>query len=146
VWAATLIAVAGCGPSRNDTPSLPDVGGVRLLTLTTLESEATGQEHTVRALVQPGGGPSAWFRFELYEFVPLDANPRGKRIVLWPEIQPGAVESANRNWRPHLKAYEFVLPVRQRLAADKTYLLEVTALGADGIRRTDAVKIKAKSQ
>ena len=72
------------------------------------------------------------------------ALPICKRIILWPEIEPGAVESANRNWRPHLKAYEFVLPVQPRLAADKMYLFEVTALDADGRRKSDTIKLKSK--
>ena len=144
--AAMLVVPAGCG-SRSDEPFLRSkVGGFRLLTLTAMESDALGQETVVRAFVQPEKGTAAaWYRFELYAFVPLDANPRGKRLFLWPEIEPGAAESANRHWRPHLAAYEFVLPVQPRPAAGTHYLFEVTALDTNGIRWTDAIKLTFKA-
>ena len=144
--AAMLVVTAGCGSQVYESSRRPQ-GGFRLLALTAMEWDALSEEAVVRAFVQPDkDNRAARYRFELYAFVPLDANPRGKRIALWPEIEPGAAESANRLWRPHLAAYEFVLPLPHRPVAGKTYLLEVTILDADGIRRTDAIKLTLKSQ
>lgn len=145
--AVLTAAVAGCASSEVPEAVQPGTSGVRLLAMTAYEPEASGGPGVVRAFVQPiGANEAAEYRFELYEFVPLNANPRGKRLVLWPGIEPGAAQPSNPYWRGHLKAYEFVLPMSSPPAAKKTYLLEVTSLGKDGTRRNDIMKLKSKEQ
>jgi hypothetical protein len=138
--------LAGCGQGVIGRPMQAAGAEFRLLALTSLEPDAAGEGLLLRAYVQPEENFAAeWFRFELYEYVPLDANPRGKRIVFWPQVEPGPAGIANRYWRPHLEAYEIILPVESRLEGDKTYLVEVTALGDDGTRRSDTTKLKLKT-
>ena len=75
------------------------------------------------------------FRFELYEHVQRSSEPKGKRIVLWPDIDLSNPADNNKYWRDFLRAYEF------NLSADTTpnpnYILEVTCLCSRGRRLTD---------
>lgn len=139
------VCAAGCGRQWNDT-AIPaqEVDGVRLLAMTTFEPNAAKDGVQVRAYVQVSEAiETVGFRFELYEFVPYDANPRGRRLVQWPDIEAGAAGVMNRHWRGHLGAYEFVMPVEPPPTAGKTYLLEVTAIG-DRTRQNDMIKLNLK--
>ena len=140
-----VACLAGCGQPLNGLLHSASVDGVRLLGLTTLEADAAEGAMAVRAFVRPAQGYVAErVRFELYAFAPYDVNPRGKRIMLWPEIEPGGADLSNRNWRPHLEAFEFVLSGVGPLAANKTYLVEVTAWATDGTRKSDTIKVTVK--
>lgn len=81
------------------------------------------------------------FRFELYDYQPLLANPRGMRRVLWPDIDLTEPDAIRRHWREYLKSYEFYLPLEFIPAANQNYLLEVTCL-ADNKRYGGVLKIR----
>jgi hypothetical protein len=49
----------------------------------------------------------AVFRFELYQFRPLSADPKGKRLYIWDDINLNAFKDNNSFWRDYLRAYEF---------------------------------------
>ena len=66
------------------------------------------------------------FRFELYEHVVRSVEPKGKRLILWPDIDLNDPAQNNKYWRNYLRAYEFELQIDTKL--DKTYILEVTFL------------------
>ena len=143
LWGAMLLA--GCGQERNSASVQPGVTAFRLLALTSLEQDAAEEGMVLRAYVQTEQEfEPVWFRFELYDYVPLDVNPRGKRKVLWPPIEPKAAGGANLNWRPHLGAYEVILRVEPPVDSEGRYLVEVTALGKDGIRLNDTMKLTPK--
>ena len=72
------------------------------------------------------------FRFELYEKVPRSAEPKGKRIDIWPDIDLNDVVENNRYWRDFLRAYEFNLPSESE--SDQNYILEATCLSPNGKR------------
>ncbi len=79
-------------------------------------------------------------RFELYEYVTRTAEPKGRRITLWPDFDlTGPVEN-NKYWRDFLRAYEFELDVRADPA--KTYILEATCLCPDGRRLSGDYTLK----
>lgn len=138
------LLLAGCGQVWNGAAEQASVDGVRLLVLTTLGPDAAGGGMQLRAYVQfEEGVEAARLRFELYEFMPLDANPRGKRVMLWPAVESGPKDSY---WRPHLGAYEFVLPVEAKIDIEKTYLAEVSVLSEEGRRRGDTIRLKPKQQ
>ena len=82
---------AGCGrPWNNMTMPAKEADGLRLLGLTVLEPNTTGDGVQVRAYVQVSEDIEATrFRFELYEFVPYDANPRGRRLSCGPISRSG---------------------------------------------------------
>jgi hypothetical protein len=95
-------------------------------------------------------------RFELYEHVQRSAEPKGRRVAIWPEInttEPNEPRShwfdlgdPARNdlfWRDFIRAYQFTLPCGPQPAA--SYILEATCLTNDGrrlIAETSLRKIK----
>jgi len=72
------------------------------------------------------------FRFELYEYIPRSADPKGRRIILWPDIDLIDTVKNNKNWRDFLRAYEFNLDFE--LASSQSYILQVTCLCPNGKR------------
>lgn len=75
------------------------------------------------------------FRFELYEHVQRSSEPKGKRIMLWPDIDLSNPAENNKYWRDFMRAYEFNLSVDA--APNQTYILEVTCLCSRGRRLSD---------
>jgi len=72
------------------------------------------------------------FRFELYEYAQRSAEPKGRRIVIWPDIDlTNAVEN-NNYWRDFLRAYEFDLDFEPQ--NHQNYVLQVTFLCPSGRR------------
>ncbi len=74
------------------------------------------------------------FRFELYEKVQRSAEPKGRRVVIWPDIDLTEPTENNQYWRNFLRAYEFNLPFGP--ASNQTYIIEVTCLCPTGKRLT----------
>lgn len=72
------------------------------------------------------------FRFELYEKVQRSAEPKGRRIVIWPDIDLTEPVENNRYWRNFLRAYEFNLPFGP--ASNQSCIIEVTCLCPAGKR------------
>jgi len=81
------------------------------------------------------------FRFELYEYKPLTSNPRGKRIIIWPDIDLSSAGKNNEHWKDYLRAYEFYLPLGFSPQAGRDYLLEATCLVGER-RFSDLFKIQ----
>jgi len=63
-------------------------------------------------------------RFELYEYVPRSAQPKGRQLALWPEIDLTGPAENHKYWRDFLRAYEFELDAQ--VGRDKPYVLEAT--------------------
>jgi hypothetical protein len=86
----------------------------------------------------------ATFRFELYEFVPRSSDPRGKRLIIWPDIDltDGAVN--NGYWHDYLRTYNFDLQIDFRPAPDTTFTVEATCITQEGKRLSDKRQIKYK--
>ena len=72
------------------------------------------------------------FRFELYERVPRSAEPKGRRIAIWPDIDLTDVVENNHYWRDFLRAYEFNFDFEPE--SDQSYVLQVTCLCPNGKR------------
>ena len=72
------------------------------------------------------------FRFELYERVLRNAEPKGKRVAIWPDIELKEAAENHNYWRDFLRAYEFNLDFEQ--GANHDYILEVTYLCLTGKR------------
>lgn len=79
------------------------------------------------------------FRFELYEEVVRSVEPKGKRVMLWPDVDMNDPAVNSKYWRNFLRAYEFELLVNTKL--DKSYILEVTFQTPSGKRLTADIKI-----
>ena len=81
------------------------------------------------------------FRFELYEWVSLSAEPKGKRIILWPDIDLTDAAKNNQYWRDFLRAYEFNLDFEPR--AQQNYILQATFLSTAGRRLSSDFNLKS---
>ncbi len=64
------------------------------------------------------------FRFELYEHVAHSSKKKGKRLVLWPDIDLVDVTKNNKYWQKFLLAYEFVLEFEPN--PEQNYILQIT--------------------
>jgi hypothetical protein len=82
------------------------------------------------------------FRFELYEKVQRSAEPKGKRVVIWPDIDLTIPAMNNQYWRNFLRAYEFNLPYAP--TSNQIYILEVTCLCPTGKRLISDFTIDAQ--
>lgn len=74
------------------------------------------------------------FRFELYEHVQRSAEPKGRRLAIWPELDLTDPVTNNEYWQDFLRAYEFTLPLDQ--AAGASHVLQVTFFCPSGRRIT----------
>lgn len=72
------------------------------------------------------------FRFELYEYMQRSSEPKGKRAVIWPDVDLTDPVPNNDYWRDFLRAYEFSLPCGQ--TGNQDYILQVTSLCPNGKR------------
>jgi len=81
------------------------------------------------------------FRFELYEGVSRSAEPKGKRIILWPDIDLTDAAKNNQYWRDFLRAYEFNLDFEPR--AQQNYILQATFLSTAGRRLSSDFNLKS---
>jgi hypothetical protein len=82
----------------------------------------------------------AVFRFELYDKVPRSAEPKGKRILIWPDINLTDVAKNNEHWRDFLRTYEFDLPFEPE--SNKSYILQITSLCPGGRRLSAEFTLK----
>jgi hypothetical protein len=72
------------------------------------------------------------FRFELYERIPRSAEPKGKRIDYWPDIDLTDIAENETRWRDFLRAYEFNLPLESRIS--QNCILQATCICPNGKR------------
>ena len=82
----------------------------------------------------------AVFRFELYDKVERSAEPKGKRIAIWPDIDLTQPATNNRYWRDFLRAYEFNLELEPK--QNRNCILQVTSLCPTGKRLSSDFALK----
>jgi len=80
------------------------------------------------------------FRFELYQRAIRSAEPKGKRVVIWQDIDLNEPAVNHEYWRDFLRAYEFDLPFE--LDINQSYILQVTCLCPNGRRLSDEFALK----
>jgi len=80
------------------------------------------------------------FRFELYQKVQRSAEPKGRRVIIWPDIDLTDAVANDEYWRDFLRAYEFNLPLES--AENQSYILQITCLCPTGRRLSDEFAIK----
>ncbi len=137
-----LLAVTGCGPADTDLSPKADsgfnqlsaYGPVKLDIMPLTEFIAGDDEKPSKIKVFVSLLDSfdcqiktpAVFRFELYERVPRSAEPKGERILLWPDVDLKNPAKNNEHWKDFLRAYEFDLPFEPE--ANKSYILQITSM------------------
>jgi hypothetical protein len=80
------------------------------------------------------------FRFELYEHMQRSAEPKGKRNVMWPDVDLTDPIANNDYWRDFLRAYEFRFACEH--ANNQDYILLVTCLCPNGKRLSSELTLK----
>ena len=76
----------------------------------------------------------ATFRFELFQHVQRSTEPKGKRILIWPDINLTEPVMNSKCWQDFLRAYMFSLPLEK--PAFETTILQVTCISPSGKRLT----------
>jgi hypothetical protein len=84
------------------------------------------------------------FRFELYERLAKSAEPRGKRLMIWPDFDLTAAEQNNSHWQDYVRSYEFSLDFDPSDAGP--YVLEATFIPAEGRRLTNQYLLSSAQQ
>jgi hypothetical protein len=153
-----LLVEGGCGPA---TESSPGDNRAELLSVYTSynpvkidimpltefvdvgDTEETSKINVYVSLLDSFGcqekSPGV-FRFELYEHVERSANEKGKRIVIWPDIDLTDAIKNNSYWRDFLRAYEFKLGFE--LQTNQSCVLQATCLCPSGRRLSAEFTIK----
>ena len=72
------------------------------------------------------------FRFELYEKVARSSEPKGKRVVMWPDFDLQTPGDNNRHWQDFLRTYKFDLDFQSQKG--RHYVLQVTYMCPSGKR------------
>ena len=80
------------------------------------------------------------FRFELYERETRSAEPKGRRIVFWPDTDLSEAAENNRFWRDFLRAYEFIFTFKSQV--NQCYILQATYLSPNGKRLSAELGLK----
>jgi hypothetical protein len=80
------------------------------------------------------------FRFELYQRALRSSEPKGKRVVIWQDIDLTEPALNHEYWRDFLRAYEFDLPFE--MDVNQSYILQVTCLCPNGRRLSDEFALK----
>ena len=76
----------------------------------------------------------AVFRFELYQHVARSAEPKGARLVIWPDIDLTEAGQNQRYWKDFLRCYEFELELGP--VYPQSYILQVTCICPGQVRLT----------
>jgi hypothetical protein len=86
----------------------------------------------------------AVFRFELFERLQRSADPKGKRLAIWPDIDLTDPAANNNLWQDFMRAYLFSLPMQSRHAGTaENCILHVTCFCPSGRRLSADFLIKS---
>ena len=152
-----LLVGAGCEPADAELSSgadsgfnqLSEYGPVKLDIMPLTEFTATGggeKPSKIKVYVSLLDAfdcqikTPAVFRFELYDRVPRSVEPKGRRIVIWPDIDLNDAVKNNEHWRDFLRAYEFSLPFEPQ--SNQSYILQITSLCPGGKRLSAEFALK----
>jgi hypothetical protein len=157
IFVVLLLAEAGCGPTRTEFRPSADIRfnllsayapvKIDIMPLTKFvgvgEDEETSTINVYVSLLDSfgcqGKSPGV-FRFELYDHVERSADKKGRRIIIWQDIDLTNVVENNNYWRDFLRAYEFNLDFEPQ--NNRSYVLQVTCLCPSGKRLLDEIVIK----
>lgn len=144
VWVFLLLLVgAGCEPadvelsSRSDSGfnHLSAYGPVKVDIMPLTEFVSTGDDEKPSKIEVYVSLLDAFdcqiktpavFRFELYYRVPRSAEPKGRRIFIWPDIDLNDAVKNNEHWQDFLRAYQFDLDFKPK--SNQNYILQATCL------------------
>jgi len=82
------------------------------------------------------------FRFELFQRQQRSAEPKGKRLIVWPDIDLTDPAVNSNLWQDFLRAYLFSLPLQKTSA--ENCILHVTVICPSGKRLTADYIVRSK--
>jgi hypothetical protein len=150
-----VIVLTGCNPPQqtkmpvNQTQNVCLYDGfepVRIEILPLTEITRPGKEHKINVFVSlfdTFGCSQKWpavFRFELYEHITRSAEPTGRRIQLWADVDLTIPEKNNQYWQDFLRTYKFTLDCG--LGEKQSYILRITCLLPNGKRLSSQLALK----
>ena len=153
-----LLAAAGCGQltgrtskADNDLNKIsayshfaPD--RINIMPLTEFINTDNARQISIKpyvSLIDPFGSQiisPGIFRFELYQRALRSAEPKGKRVVIWEDIDLTELAVNHEYWRDYLRAYEFDLPFEKDV--NQSYILQVTCQCPNGRRLSTEFALK----
>jgi hypothetical protein len=154
-FVAVLLFYAGCSgpPNESRQLNLPFMQSdaalyaryaparIDILPITTINPAASSAaDYTINVyvcLLDSSGSQiksPATFRFELFQQVQHSSEPKGKRIVIWPDINLTDPVVNNNHWQDFFRTYLFSLPLEK--PASETTILQVTCISPSGKRLT----------
>ncbi|MGB7582062.1 MAG: hypothetical protein WBL85_06410 [Sedimentisphaerales bacterium] len=83
------------------------------------------------------------FRFELFQRLQRSADPKGKRLIVWPDIDLTDPAVNSNLWQDFLRAYLFSLPLQKTSA--ENCILHVTVICPSGKRLSADFIVRTKS-
>ena len=155
IFAAALLFYAGCSgpPGESGQLNLPFMQSdaalyaryaparIDILPITAINpATSSAGDYTINVyvgLVDSFGSQikaPATFRFELFRQVQRSNEPKGRRILIWPDINLTDPVTNNKHWQDFLRAYLFSLPLER--SASETIILQVTCINPSGKRLT----------
>ena len=152
-----MLFITGCpkiNPQQNlesQGPCLFTANRIHIVGLTSIKPNPANQNKSIisvyismhdsydSSLKLPGR-----FMIELYEYVPRSNQPRGKRIIGWPEFDLTIADKNNQHWKDFLRAYNFELPAPVDPNLQKKYILQATCVTPAGNRLTDIYHLNTK--
>jgi hypothetical protein len=82
------------------------------------------------------------FRFELFQRLQRSSDPKGKRLIVWPDIDLTDPAANNNLWQDFMRTYLFSLPLQKKSA--ENCILHVTVICPSGKRLTDDFIVRTK--
>ena len=147
---AAVLSISGCQTPRipaeiNVSPIEQAVQRIRISAITEFIRGADGEQlKTLVELLDISDSPvkvPCVFRFEFYEFRPVSSDPRGQRLMIWPDYNLIDPAINDKHWKDFLRGYEFSMPLEFSLRQNQKYILEATCL-IDQQRYSDLFKMQ----
>lgn len=143
-----LTAFVGCEPTRDISPgddlnsqvSYSEYAPAKIELMPLTEIVNSQEDSKIKAYVSMLDKSGcqvkypAVFRFELYEKLSYSGQPKGKRLIMWPDIDLEQIDQNCRFWQDTFRAYKFELDFD--FPHDRRYLLQVTCMLPNGQRLT----------
>ena len=98
----------------------------------------SGIEARVEVIDQFGEATKAYgsFRFEMYEYRPHQADPRGRQLACWQD-QIADAKTHHEHWDPLFEVYKFRLQWDDPIPVGKKFVLDAVFVGSGGPRLFD---------
>ena len=84
------------------------------------------------------------FRFELYQKIQRSSDPKGQRVMIWPDVDLNDPKINNEYWQDFFRAYEFKLSFKPQ--AGQSYILEVSCLSSNKKRLISEYILKSQNE